>query len=56
MRITIEQKSYKRKISVEVEDDDLPLSNAIEELVKPALCAIGYHTNNVEDYYTKEEA
>jgi hypothetical protein len=50
-RITIEQ--YDNKASVEVEQADLTVSEAME-LIKRALLGIGYAQSSIEEYFDRK--
>jgi len=47
MKLTLEQPSYARQVTIEVGSDDLTISEVWEDLIKPALLAMSYHPNTV---------
>ena len=49
MKITLEQPSYARQVTIEVGSDDLTISEVWEDLIKPALLALGYHPKNIDE-------
>jgi hypothetical protein len=48
MKIILEQPSYARQVIIEVGSDDLGIAEVWEDLIKPALLALGYHYKTVE--------
>lgn len=52
MKLTLEQ--YSTKFSVEVEHDDLPLTDVIEDLVRPILQAVGYDQRLIDEALGEE--
>jgi len=38
------------RVTIEVESDDLSISEAFEDVVIPALTAWGFHTETIEQY------
>jgi len=49
MKLTLEQPSYARSVTIEVGSDDLTISEVWEDLIKPALLAMSYHPKNVDE-------
>ena len=54
MKLTLEQPSYARSVTIEVGSDDLTISEVWEDLIKPALLALGYHPKNVDELVGKD--
>ena len=48
MKLTLEQPSYARQVTIEVGSDDLTIDEVWEDLIKPALLALSYHPNTVD--------
>ena len=49
MKIILEQPSYARQVTIEVGSDDLTIGEVWEDLIKPALLALGYHPKTVDE-------
>ena len=49
MKLTLEQQSYARSVTIEVGSDDLAIGEVWEDLIKPALLALGYHPKTVDE-------
>ena len=55
MKLTIEQPSYARQVTIEVGSDDLTISEVWEDLIKPALLAMLYHPKCVDELVGEDE-
>lgn len=55
MKITLEQPSYKKIIVIQSQSDDLTIMDVRDELLIPALLALGYHPQNVQDLFFDED-
>ena len=55
MKIILEQPSYKKVVTIETEADDLTITDIRDELLIPALLAVGFHPNNVQELFFDEE-
>jgi hypothetical protein len=53
MKITIERPSYKNTITIESEGDDLTLDKLIDEMINPALHAMGFAEKSIEELFGK---
>jgi len=51
MKITIEIPSYKTTITIEKNGDDFTMEKLIEEMIIPALRAMGYAEKTIEEYF-----
>jgi hypothetical protein len=49
MKLTLEQPSYARSVTIEVGSDDLAIGEVWEDLIKPALLAMSYHPKCVDE-------
>jgi len=54
MKIILEQPSYKKVVTIETEADDLTITDIRDELLIPALLALGFHPQNVQDLFFDE--
>jgi hypothetical protein len=55
MKITLEQPSYGVTVTVAVDSDDLTIERTIDELIEPALLALGYHPASIKSVLASED-
>jgi len=53
MKLSLER--YGVKVTVDTDHDDLTLDDVIDNLVKPLLCAAGFHHNSIMEWFDLDD-